>query len=505
MVAAMTTIEGFLGGLSIALQWGNLFYCFAGAMIGTLIGVLPGIGPVATIAMLLPMTFYMAPVPALIMLAGIFYGAQYGGSTTAILVNLPGENSAVVTCLDGYQMARKGRAGPALAVAALSSLFAGMFATAFIVLLAPPLAKFALAFGAAEYFALMVLGLFAAIVLAHGSILKALGMITLGLLLSMVGTDLSSGAIRFTFGIRELTDRLDFVPLAMGVFAVAEVIRNLENPEARQTITTKFRDLWPTGDDFRRSWPAVLRGSVLGSFLGLLPGGGAMLSSFAAYSIEKRLSKEPERFGQGAVEGVAAPESANNAGAQTSFVPLLTLGIPGNATIALMAGAMMIHGVQPGPQVMSSNPDLFWGVIASMILGNFMLVVINLPLVFIWVRLLSIPYRLFYPAILVFCCIGVYTLNYAVFDVFMMIVFGFMGYLLLRWKFEPAPLLLAFILGPMLEDNFRRALNISDGDFMIFIERPISATLLAVTVLLAVLMVLPALRKKRQTTFTEKA
>ncbi|GHU26374.1 hypothetical protein AGMMS50256_03430 [Betaproteobacteria bacterium] len=501
----MTTIEGFLNGLLVALQWGNLFYCFVGALIGTLIGVLPGIGPVATIAMLLPMTFYMAPVPALIMLAGIFYGAQYGGSTTAILVNLPGENSAVVTCLDGYQMARKGRAGPALAVAALGSLFAGMFATAFIVLLAPPLAKFALAFGAAEYFALMVLGLFAAIVLAHGSILKALGMITLGLLLSMVGTDLSSGAIRFTFGIQELTDRLDFVPLAMGVFAVAEVIRNLENPEARQTITTKFRDLWPTRDDFRRSWPAVLRGSVLGSFLGLLPGGGAMLSSFAAYSIEKRLSKEPERFGQGAVEGVAAPESANNAGAQTSFVPLLTLGIPGNATIALMAGAMMIHGVQPGPQVMSSNPDLFWGVIASMILGNFMLVVINLPLVFIWVKLLSVPYRLFYPAILVFCCIGVYTLNYAVFDVLMMIVFGFMGYLLLRWKFEPAPLLLAFILGPMLEDNFRRALNISDGDFMIFIERPISATLLVITVLLAGLMVLPALRKKRQTTFTEEA
>jgi TctA family transporter len=501
----MTTIDGFLNGLWIAVQLGNLLYCFVGALIGTLIGVLPGIGPVATIAMLLPVTFYLAPVPALIMLAGIFYGAQYGGSTTAILVNLPGENSSVVTCLDGYQMARKGRAGPALAVAALSSLFAGVFATFFIVLLAPPMAKFALVFGPAEYFALMVLGLIAAIILAHGSIIKALGMITLGLLLSMVGTDLSSGAIRFTFGIQELTDRLDFVPLAMGVFAVAEVIRNLENPEQRQTITTKFHDLWPTKDDFRRSWPAVVRGSMLGSFLGLLPGGGAMLSSFAAYSVEKHLSKEPERFGQGAVEGVAAPESANNAGAQTSFVPLLTLGIPGNATIALMAGAMMIHGVQPGPQVMSSNPDLFWGIIASMILGNFMLVVINLPLVFIWVKLLSIPYRLFYPAILIFCCIGVYTINYAVFDIFMLIVFGLMGYLLLRWKFEPAPLLLAFILGPLLEDNFRRALNISYGDFMIFVERPISATLLVITILLIGIMIAPALRKKRRDTFTEEA
>jgi TctA family transporter len=500
----MATIDGFLNGLLVAVQLGNLLYCFVGALIGTLIGVLPGIGPVATIAMLLPVTFHLAPVPALIMLAGIFYGAQYGGSTTAILVNLPGENSAVVTCLDGYQMARKGRAGPALAIAALGSLFAGIFATFFIVLLAPPMVRFALAFGAAEYFALMVLGLIAAIVLARGSIIKALGMITLGLLLSMVGTDLNSGAIRFTFGILELNDRLDFVPLAMGVFAVAEVIRNLENPEERQTLNAKFRDLWPTRDDFRRCWPAVVRGTTLGSFLGLLPGGGAMLSSFAAYSIEKRLSKEPERFGQGAVEGVAAPESANNAGAQTSFVPLLTLGIPGNATIALMAGAMMIHGVQPGPQVMSSNPDLFWGVIASMILGNFMLVVINLPLVFIWVKLLSIPYRLFYPAILIFCCIGVYTINYAVFDIFMLIVFGLMGYLLLRWKFEPAPLLLAFILGPLLEDNFRRALNISYGDFMIFVERPISATLLAIAFLLIGLMITPALRKKRQDTFSEE-
>jgi TctA family transporter len=499
----MSAMDGFLGGLLVAAQLSNLFYCFVGALIGTLIGVLPGIGPVATIAMLLPVTFHLEPLPALIMLAGIFYGAQYGGSTTAILVNLPGENSAVVTCLDGYQMARKGRAGPALAVAALSSLFAGVFATFFMVLLAPPLAKFALVFGPAEYFSLMILGLLAAIILAHGSLIKALGMITLGLLLSMVGTDLSSGAIRFTFGVNELTDRLDFVPLAMGVFAVAEVVRNLENPEARQTISTRFRDLWPTKDDFHRSWPAVVRGSALGSLLGLLPGGGAMLSSFAAYSIEKRLSKEPERFGQGAVEGVAAPESANNAGAQTSFVPLLTLGIPGNATIALMAGAMMVHGVQPGPQVMSSNPDLFWGVISSMILGNFMLVIINLPLVFIWVKFLSIPYRLFYPAILVFCCIGVFTINYAVFDILMLIVFGFMGYLLLRWKFEPAPLLLSFILGPLIEDNFRRALNISFGDLTIFVVRPISATLLVIAGVLIGLMVMPALRKKRQDTFKE--
>jgi putative tricarboxylic transport membrane protein len=501
----MTAIDGFLSGLVIAAEPGNLLYCFLGALIGTLIGVLPGVGPVATIAMLLPMTFYLAPIPALIMLAGIFYGAQYGGSTTAILVNLPGENSSVVTCLDGYQMARKGRAGPALAVAALSSLFAGIFATFFIVLLAPPMARFALAFGAAEYFALMVLGLIAAIVLAHGSILKALGMITLGLMLSMVGTDLSSGAIRFTFGIPQLTDRLDFVPLAMGVFAVAEVIRNLENPEPRQTLTTRFRDLWPTRDDFRRCWPVVLRSSALGSVLGLLPGGGAMLSSFAAYSVEKRLARDPSRFGTGAVEGVAAPESANNAGAQTSFVPLLTLGIPGNAVIALMAGAMMIHGVQPGPQVMTSNPKLFWGVIASMILGNAMLVVINLPLVFIWVKLLSVPYRMFYPAILAFCCIGVYTMSYSVFDIAMLMVFGLMGYVLLRWKCEPAPLLLSFVLGPLLEDNFRRALNISDGDFMIFIERPISAVLLALAVLLVGVLVTPSLRRTRQSAFENES
>lgn len=499
----MSTIDGFLHGLALAAQPMNLLYCLIGALVGTVIGVLPGVGPVATIAMLLPITFYLEPLPALIMLAGIFYGAQYGGSTTAILVNLPGENSSVVTCLDGYQMARKGRAGPALAIAALASLFAGIFATFFIVMLAPPLAKIALAFGATEYFSLMVLGLIAAIVLASGSVLKALGMITLGLLLSMVGTDVNSGAMRFTLGLPQLVDGIDFVPLAMGIFAVAEVIRNLESPEPRETLKTRFRDLWPTREDFRRSWRPALRGSMLGSVLGLLPGGGAMLSSFAAYSLEKRLSPNSREFGHGAVEGVAAPESANNAGAQTSFVPLLTLGIPGNAVIALMAGAMMIHGVQPGPQVMTSNPGLFWGVIASMIIGNFMLVVINLPMLPVWVKLLSIPYRLFYPAILIFCCIGVYTLNYAVFDIVMLMVFGLMGYVLLKWRFEPAPLLLAFVLGPLMEENFRRAMMLSFGDPLIFVQRPISATLLGVAALLVIVMVLPALRRRRRETFAE--
>lgn len=499
----MSTVDGFLHGLALAAQPLNLLYCLIGALVGTLIGVLPGVGPVATIAMLLPLTFYLEPLQALIMLAGIFYGAQYGGSTTAILVNLPGENSSVVTCLDGYQMARKGRAGPALAIAALASLFAGIFATFFIVLMAPPLAGFVLAFGATEYFSLMVLGLIAAIVLASGSVLKALGMITLGLLLSMVGTDVNSGALRFTLGLPQLMDGIDFVPLAMGIFAVSEVIRNLESPEPRETLKTRFRDLWPTREDFRRSWKPALRGSALGSILGLLPGGGAMLSSFAAYSVEKRLSPNGHLFGQGAVEGVAAPESANNAGAQTSFVPLLTLGIPGNAVIALMAGAMMIHGVQPGPQVMTNNPELFWGVIASMIIGNFMLVVINLPMLPLWVRLLSIPYRLFYPAILVFCCIGVYTINYAVFDVVMLLVFGLFGYILYKFRFEPAPLLLAFVLGPLMEENFRRAMMLSFGDPLIFIQRPISATLLGLAVILIAVIALPSLRKRRQETFAE--
>ncbi|MCA3262690.1 MAG: tripartite tricarboxylate transporter permease [Telmatospirillum sp.] len=492
------------GGLSVALEPANLLYCFIGAMIGTLIGVLPGIGPIATVAMLLPVTFYLSPVSALIMLAGIYYGAQYGGSTTAILVNLPGENSSVVTCLDGYQLARQGRAGPALAVAALASLFAGVCATLVIALFAPPLAEMALLFGPAEYFSLMVLGLVAAIVLAQGSLVSALGMIVLGLILSMVGTDVNTGALRMTLGIPELNDGIGFVPLAMGLFAIGDIIRNLENPEARSVMTGKIGQLWPTRDDFKRCIPAVMRGTSLGSILGLLPGGGAMLSSFAAYTLEKRISDDPSRFGRGAIEGVAAPESANNAGAQTSFIPLLTLGIPANPVIALMAGAMMIHGIQPGPQVMTNNPDLFWGLIASMLVGNAMLVVINLPLIGLWVSLLKVPYRLFYPAILVFCCIGVYTLNNSIFEVGLLILFGVVGYAFLKWGCEPAPLLLAFVLGPLMEENLRRAMLLSRGDPSTFITRPISLGLLLAAFGLLLLIVLPAFKRTRAQAFQEQ-
>ncbi|QJP15865.1 tripartite tricarboxylate transporter permease [Starkeya sp. ORNL1] len=500
----MDTLIAFSHGMLVALEPINLFYCLVGALVGTLIGVLPGLGPVATVAMLLPVTFYLQPVSALIMLAGIYYGAQYGGSTTAILVNLPGENSSVVTCLDGYQMARRGRAGPALAVAALSSLFAGCVATLFIILFAPPLAEVALAFGPAEYFSLMLLGLIAAIVLAQGSIPKALGMIVLGLVLSSVGTDVNSGGARMTFGIPELADGIGFVPLAMGLFAVGEIIKNLESPEKRSIFTGRITDLWPTREDFRRSWPAAVRGTALGSVLGLLPGGGAMLSSFAAYALEKRLSREPQRFGQGAIEGVAAPESANNAGAQTSFIPLLTLGIPANAVIALMAGAMMIHGIQPGPQVMTKNPELFWGVVASMIVGNLMLVIINLPLIQVWVWLLKVPYRFLYPTILVFCCIGVYSLNNSMFEVLLLVLFGFVGYVLLKLRCEPAPLLLSFVLGPLMEENLRRAMQISKGDPAVFVTRPISAVLLLLALGLLILIVLPSLRRTREIAFQEE-
>jgi len=499
----MELFDNIAFGLGVAMTPMNLLYCLIGALIGTLIGVLPGIGPVATVAMLLPITFYVPPVSALIMLAGIYYGAQYGGSTTAILINLPGEASSVVTCLDGYQMARKGRAGAALAVAALGSLFAGCVATLILAAFAPPLASVALLFGPAEYFSLMALGLIAAVVLAQGSLVKALGMIILGLLLGLVGTDVGSGAARMTFGIPELSDGIGFVPLAMGLFAVAEIIANLENPENRGLVTKRVSGLWPTREDFRRSWPAVLRGTGIGSVLGILPGGGALLSSFAAYTVEKRLSKHPQEFGHGAVEGVAAPESANNAGAQTSFIPLLTLGIPSNAVMALMAGAMIIQGIQPGPQVMASQPELFWGMIASMWVGNLMLVVINLPMIGVWVSLLRVPYRLLYPMILVLCFIGVYSLNNSAFEVMLLLIFGLMGYVFLKWGCEPAPLLLAFVLGPMMEENLRRAMLLSRGDPTTFVTRPISLALLLVAAALVVIVALPAVRRSRQEAFRE--
>jgi TctA family transporter len=491
-------------GFSVALTPANLGFALVGALIGTLIGVLPGIGPIATIAMLLPLTFHLEPVSGLIMLAGIFYGAQYGGSTTAILVNLPGETSSVVTCIDGHQMARQGKAGSALAIAALGSFFAGTVSTFIIAAFAPPLARVGQSFGAPEYFSLMVLGLIAAVVLAHGSVLKAIAMIILGLLLGLVGTDGQTASQRFTFDITELSDGIDFAVLAIGLFGVGEVIANLtRGEESRSVMSEKITRLWPTREDFRLAWPAVLRGTSLGSILGVLPGGGATLSSFAAYVLEKKVAREPSRFGRGAVEGVAGPESANNAGAQTSFIPMLTLGIPGNAVMALMIGAMTIHGIQPGPQVMSERPQLFWGMVASMWIGNLMLLVINLPLIGIWVQLLKVPYRFLYLSILLFCAIGVYTIGNSPFAVLVAAFFGIVGYIFMRLECEPAPMILGFVLGPLMEDNLRRAMRISGGDPMIFVHRPISLGLLIAAAILLVMVALPAIRRSREEAFQE--
>jgi TctA family transporter len=474
-------------------------------MLGTLIGVLPGVGPVATIAMLLPITFNLNPVAALIMLAGIYYGAQYGGSTTAILVNLPGESSSVVTCLDGYQMARQGRAGPALATAAIGSFFAGCVATLLIAVAAPPLAEVALKFGPAEYFSLMVLGLVAATVLAHGSLVKAIGMVVFGLLLGLIGTDVNSGVLRFTFGIPELSDGIGFVVVAMGMFGTAEIIANLEQGEHREIFTGKVKNLFPTKEDFKRIWAPILRGTALGSFLGILPGGGALLASFGAYTLEKKISSNPEKFGKGAIEGVAAPEAANNAGAQTSFIPMLTLGIPGNAVMALMIGALMIQGIAPGPQVMNEKPQLFWGLVASMWVGNFFLVVLNLPLIGMWIKLLTVPYRYLYPSILVFMAIGVFSLSNNPFDVLIMAIFGILGYFCVKLECEPAPMILGFILGPLMEENLRRAMLLSRGDPFVFVSpsKPISLGFLVASAVLLVIVALPAIRKKREEAFVE--
>ncbi|MCZ2498362.1 tripartite tricarboxylate transporter permease [Xylophilus sp. Kf1] len=493
-------------GFGVAFTPINLLYCLVGCILGTLIGVLPGIGPVATIAMLLPATYALPPVSALIMLAGIYYGAQYGGSTTAILVNLPGESSSVVTVIDGYQMARKGRAGPALAAAGLGSFFAGCVGTIILAAFAPPLTEVAFKFGPAEYFSLMILGLIGAVVLASGSLLKAVSMIVLGLLLGLVGTDVNSGVARFSFDIPELTDGIGFVAIAMGVFGYGEIIANLANPEEdREVFTAKVSGLFPTKEDFKRMVPAVLRGTALGAALGILPGGGALLAAFAAYTIEKKTKLQPGEvpFGQGNIRGVAAPESANNAGAQTSFIPLLTLGIPPNAVMALMVGAMTIHNIQPGPQVMTSNPELFWGLIASMWIGNAMLIVLNLPLIGMWIKLLSVPYKYLFPSIILFCAIGVYSTNNNTFDIWMVGAFGVIGYIFHKLGCEPAPLLLGFILGPMMEENLRRALLLSRGSWAVFVQRPISAGLLAAAVLLLIIVLLPSVKNKREEAFVE--
>ncbi len=500
-------MEAFLGnlamGFGVALTLNNIFLCFVGCMVGTLIGVLPGVGPIATIAMLLPITFGFDPTGALIMLAGIYYGAQYGGSTTAILVNIPGEATSVVTVLDGHQMAKQGRAGVALGMAAMGSFFAGTVATLFIAALGQPLTKLAQLFGPAEYFSLMIMGLVFAVVLARGSILKAMCMILLGLLLATVGTDLETGQERMTLGIQDLSDGVDFAVLAMGIFGFAEIVRNLENPETRDVVRAAIGRLWPSKDDFRQSYFPILRGTLIGAILGILPGNGAVLGPFASYTVEKKIAKDPKRFGRGAIEGVAGPESANNAGAQTAFIPLLTLGIPPNAVMALMVGAMTIHGIIPGPQVMTKNPELFWGMVASMWLGNLMLVIINLPLIGLWVKLLQVPYRMMFPAIMIFCCIGIYSINNSTSDVLFTAFFGLVGYTLLKFGFEPAPMLLGFVLGKLMEEKLRQALILSRGSFSTFIERPVSAGLLLVAVVMLAIALLPSIQKGRDEVFTE--
>ena len=501
----MDLIANLALGFEAALSLQNLFYCLVGVTIGTLIGVLPGMGPVATVAMLLPATYAIDPSGALIMLAGIYYGAQYGGSTTAILVNIPGEAAAVVTCIDGHKMAKRGRAGAALGISAIGSFVAGCFATLLIAAFAPPLTELAFRFGPAEYFSLMVLGLIGAVVLATGSLIKAICMILLGLLLGVVGTDVNSGAMRFTFGLDELQEGIDFVALSMGIFGFAEIMKNLELGEKRSFVPGKVKNILPTRRDLRESAGPIARGTILGSLLGVLPGGGALLSSFASYTVEKKLAgeKADPPFGEGNIRGVAGPESANNAGSQTSFIPMLTLGIPSNAVMALMIGAMMIHDIVPGPQVMATDPSLFWGLIVSMWIGNVMLVILNLPMIGVWVQLLRVPYRWLYPAILVFCCIGVFSINVNVWDVWVTIFFGFVGYLFVKLDCEPAPLVLGFILGPMMEENLRRALLLSRGDPSIFFTSPISCGFLIAALVLVVMVAAPAIRKTRETAFRE--
>jgi TctA family transporter len=499
----MDIVSNLVLGFEAALSLQNLMFCLVGCLLGTLIGVLPGIGPLATIAMLLPITYGLPPLAALIMLAGIYYGAQYGGSTTAILVNMPGETSSVVTCLDGYQMARQGRAGPALAVVAIGSFVAGCVGTLFVAALAPALALLTTKFTSVEYFSLMVLGLLAAVVMAQGSIVKAVAMIFVGLLLGLAGTDVNTGTARYTFGVSELFDGIGFLPLVMGLFGINEVMNNLERPRRREVLSSKVGNLWLSRQDFREAWPAVLRGTGLGSLLGILPGGGAVLASFASYVLEKKVARDPSRFGRGAIEGVAGPESANNAAAQTSFIPLLTLGLPSNVVMALMMGAMIIQGIAPGAAVIDKRPDLFWGMVASMWIGNLMLLVINLPLIGIWVRLLNVPYRLLLPCILLFCLIGIYTVNNSTTDVLLTVLFSAFGYVLLKFGCEPAPLVLGFILGPLMEENLRRSLVLSRGDPSVFFTRPLSLALLAFAVLILLVVVLPQISTARDKVFQE--
>jgi putative tricarboxylic transport membrane protein len=493
----MDLLQNLWFGFGVAVTPTNLGLCLIGTLVGTLIGVLPGIGPLATIAMLLPITFGLPPVGALIMLAGIYYGAQYGGSTTAILVNLPGETSAVVTCIDGYQMARQGRAGPALAIAAIGSFFAGTVGTLLIALAGPPLAEIALKFGSPEYFSLMLMGLVAAAVLAQGDMVKSLAMVAIGLLLGIVGTDVNTGVQRFSFGVTELSDGIGFIVVAVGVFAIGEIIANLGDKEERHIFTAKVTNLFPSKGDIKRSIGPILRGTGIGSFFGVLPGTGPAIASFASYMLEKKLADDPARFGHGAIEGVAGPESANNADAQCKFIPMLTLGLPASGVMALMLGALTIQGIQPGPEVMTLRPDLFWGLIASMWIGNLMLVVLNLPMIGLWVKLLQVPYRLLFPAIMAFSAIGIYSVNSSSFEIYLTALFGVFGFVLMKLGFPPAPMLLGYVLGPMMEENLRRSMLMSGGDPSVFVRRPLSAAFIIATVLILAVMVVPAVRARR--------
>jgi len=494
----MDLFNNLIFGFTVAVTLQNLLYCMIGVVVGTLIGVLPGIGPLATIAMLLPLTFNVPPVAALIMLAGIYYGAQYGGSTTAILVNLPGETGSVVTCIDGYQMARQGRAGPALAIAAIGSFFAGTVGTLLIALFGPPLAEVALKFGAPEYFSLMLMGLVAAAVLAQGDMVKSLAMVAMGLLLGIVGNDVNTGVGRFTFGINELTDGIGFVVVAVGVFALGEIISNLGEKGSREVFTSAVTNLFPTREDLKRSFGAIVRGTGIGAFFGVLPGTGPAIAALSSYMVEKKLAADPSRFGHGAIEGVAGPEAANNADAQCKFIPMLTLGLPASGVMALMLGALTIQGIQPGPTVMTQKPDLFWGLIASMWIGNLMLVVLNLPLIGVWVKMLSVPYRLLFPAIMAFSAIGIYSVNNSAFEIYLTALFGVLGFIWMRLGFNLAPMLLGFVLGPMMEENLRRAMLQSRGDPTVFLTRPISLGFVIVTVLIVIVMVTPMVRKRRE-------
>jgi TctA family transporter len=493
----MELFHNLVFGFGVAFSLQNLMYCAIGVSVGTLIGVLPGIGPLATIAMLLPITFNVAPVGALIMLAGIYYGAQYGGSTTAILVNLPGETSAVVTCIDGYQMARQGRAGPALAIAAIGSFAAGTFGTLLIALAGPPLAQLALEFGAPDYFSLLLMGLVAAAVLAEGDMMKSLAMVAMGLLLGIIGTDVNTGVQRFSFGFSELTDGISFIVVAVGVFAIGEIISNLGDPEKRTIFTDKVRNLYPSKADLKASIGPITRGTLLGSFFGVLPGTGPSIASFSSYMVEKKVAKDPSQFGHGAIQGVAGPESANNADAQCKFIPMLTLGLPASATMALMLGALTIQGIQPGPDVMNTRPELFWGLVASMWIGNALLVVLNLPMIGLWVKLLKVPYRLLFPAIMAFSAIGIYSVNNSSFDIYLTAIFGVVGFLWIKLGCSPAPMMLGFVLGPMMEEHLRRAMLMSGGDPTVFVTHPISLAFLIATVGILILMVAPAVRSRR--------